>query len=149
MQTMQTEFGNQLKGIMDANAKALEDMNTQYQQQLQAQQEAQVRQPMPQQQVRRPDPKAEKWAQRNDWFGEDEAMTYAAFGIHKKLVETINKTKHVKKTCWRRTWRGGYMSGSFTLASHTHTASPRPHARTKRNDFPVGLTPPTSDLTQT
>jgi hypothetical protein len=43
MQTMQTEFGNQLKGIMDANAKALEDMNTQYQQQLVAQQEAQER----------------------------------------------------------------------------------------------------------
>ena len=58
-----------------------------YTQQTKAQQEAQVRQPMPQQQVRRPDPKAEKWAQRNDWFGEDEAMTYAAFGIHKKLVE--------------------------------------------------------------
>ena len=58
-----------------------------YAQQTKAQQEAQVRQPMPQQQVRRPDPKAEKWAQRNDWFGEDEAMTYAAFGIHKKLVE--------------------------------------------------------------
>ena len=58
-----------------------------YAQQTKAQQEAQVRQPMPQQQVRRPDPKAEKWAQRNDWFGDDEAMTYAAFGIHKKLVE--------------------------------------------------------------
>ena len=39
--TMQTEFGNQLKGIMDANTKALEDMSTQYQQQLTAQQEAQ------------------------------------------------------------------------------------------------------------
>ena len=35
----------------------------------------------------RPDPKAEDWASRNDWFGEDEAMTFAAFGIHKKLVE--------------------------------------------------------------
>lgn len=43
MQTMQTEFGNQLKTIMDANAKALEDMNTQYQTQLAAQQEAQER----------------------------------------------------------------------------------------------------------
>ena len=42
---------------------------------------------MPQQQPRRPDPKAESWAQRNDWFGQDEAMTYAAFGIHKTLVE--------------------------------------------------------------
>ena len=58
-----------------------------YAQQAQAQREAQVRQPMPQQQPRRPDPKAEQWAQRNAWFGDDEAMTYAAFGIHKKLVE--------------------------------------------------------------
>ena len=58
-----------------------------YAAQSKAQQEARVNQPMPQQQPRRPDPKAEKWAQRNSWFGDDEAMTYAAFGIHKKLVE--------------------------------------------------------------
>ena len=60
-----------------------------YRQQLAAQQAQQVQQPMPQQQPapRRPDPKAETWAQRNTWFGQDEAMTYAAFGIHKKLVE--------------------------------------------------------------
>jgi hypothetical protein len=49
-------------------------------------------QPMAQQMVpqppARPDPKAESWAQRNDWFGEDSAMTYAAFGIHKELVES-------------------------------------------------------------
>jgi len=35
----------------------------------------------------RPDPKAEEWAGKNTWFGEDEAMTFAAFGIHKNLVE--------------------------------------------------------------
>ena len=35
----------------------------------------------------KPDPKAEAWAERNEWFGKDEAMTYASFGIHKKLVE--------------------------------------------------------------
>ncbi len=40
-----------------------------------------------QQQVRRPDPKAEDWASNNDWFGQDEAMTFASFGIHKRLVE--------------------------------------------------------------
>ena len=49
-------------------------------------------QPMAQQTVpqppARPDPKAESWAQRNDWFGDDSAMTYAAFGIHKELVES-------------------------------------------------------------
>jgi hypothetical protein len=55
------------------------------QQQAAAQQPAQ--QPMPAQQPRRPDPKAEQWALKNSWFGQDEAMTYAAFGIHKKLVE--------------------------------------------------------------
>jgi len=34
-----------------------------------------------------PDPKAEKWAQENDWFGQDEVMTYGAFGIHRRMVE--------------------------------------------------------------
>mgnify|MGYP003647941142 FL=1 len=34
------------------------------------------------------DPKAAKWASRNEWFGQDEAMTFAAFGIHKKMVES-------------------------------------------------------------
>ena len=35
----------------------------------------------------RADPKAEDWASKNSWFGEDDAMTFAAFGIHKTLVE--------------------------------------------------------------
>ena len=34
-----------------------------------------------------PDPKAEEWASKNKWFGDDQAMTFAAFGIHKELVE--------------------------------------------------------------
>ena len=33
------------------------------------------------------DPKAEEWAVKNSWFGNDSAMTYTAFDIHKKLVE--------------------------------------------------------------
>ncbi len=35
----------------------------------------------------RPDPKADAWASKNAWFGSDNAMTYTAFDIHKKLVE--------------------------------------------------------------
>jgi hypothetical protein len=35
----------------------------------------------------RPDPKAEEWAENNKWFGDNDAMTFAAFGIHKTLVE--------------------------------------------------------------
>ena len=56
-----------------------------YRQQAAYQQQQQP--PQPQQAYKEPDPKAQKWAERNDWFGSDEAMTYAAFGIHKKLVE--------------------------------------------------------------
>ena len=33
------------------------------------------------------DPKAEEWATKNTWFGTDNAMTYTAFDIHRKLVE--------------------------------------------------------------
>ena len=58
-----------------------------YTRQQQAAQQHQSQQPMPAQQPRRPDAKAEQWALKNSWFGQDEAMTYAAFGIHKRLVE--------------------------------------------------------------
>ena len=40
-----------------------------------------------QQQTAQPDPKAEAWANKNEWFGNDQAMTYAAFGIHRQLIE--------------------------------------------------------------
>ena len=33
------------------------------------------------------DPMAEAWAAENSWFGNDSAMTYTAFDIHKQLVE--------------------------------------------------------------
>jgi hypothetical protein len=34
-----------------------------------------------------PDPKAEAWAEKNSWFGQDSAMTYTAFDLHKKMTE--------------------------------------------------------------
>ena len=44
-----------------------------------------------QQQVQAPtpqaDPAAESWAEKNEWFGQDEIMTMAAFNIHQKLIE--------------------------------------------------------------
>jgi hypothetical protein len=55
------------------------DQNVEEQPQIQA-----ALTPQPQAQ---PDPRAEDWASKNEWFGSDEVMTYAAFGIHKKLVE--------------------------------------------------------------
>jgi len=35
----------------------------------------------------RPDARATAWAGKNQWFGSDNAMTYTAFDMHKKLVE--------------------------------------------------------------
>ena len=35
----------------------------------------------------KPDPKAEAWAEKNSWFGANEAMTYTALSIHKKLLQ--------------------------------------------------------------
>jgi hypothetical protein len=48
-----------------------------------------VPQPVQQQSSARkpPSPKAEDWAARNEWFGKDKAMTYAAWGIHSTMVE--------------------------------------------------------------
>jgi hypothetical protein len=54
----------------------------QAQQQPQAQQQQQYQQP-----ATRPDPRAEEWAEKNEWFGNDNTMTFAAYGIHKQLVD--------------------------------------------------------------
>ena len=76
-----------------ANQAQLQSQNQQQQAEAYRQQQAQqAQQPQQPQQAaaptpKRPDAKAELWASRNSWFGSDEAMTYAAFGIHKRLIE--------------------------------------------------------------
>ena len=52
----------------------------------QAQAQAELQQ-QPQQAPPRPDPKAEDWADRNEWFGKDRTMTFAAYGIHQELIQ--------------------------------------------------------------
>ena len=47
----------------------------------------QYQQPPPPQQAAPPDPKAESWAEKNEWFGKDEPMTLTSFSIHRKLME--------------------------------------------------------------
>ena len=50
----------------------------------------QQQQPVYQQQAPRqpaPSPRAEDWAAKNEWFGQDRTMTYAAWGIHQTLIE--------------------------------------------------------------
>jgi hypothetical protein len=68
----------------------LAELKTQHQMQETAAKEAAER-PVPQQQqpTQQPprDPKAEAWAEKNEWFGKDNAMTYTAFDLHRKLTE--------------------------------------------------------------
>jgi len=73
--------------IEEERIKATEDQRKKYEESLKnagqiGEQPVQSRVPTP-----KPDPKAEQWAEKNEWFGKDEAMTYASFGIHKRLVE--------------------------------------------------------------
>jgi hypothetical protein len=80
------------KAVVDAQ-KLLSNLVFEQQraQQLLAQRQQPVQQQYVQQPVqqapRGPDPKAESWAEKNEWFGTDTVMTHAAFGIHAQLKE--------------------------------------------------------------
>jgi hypothetical protein len=71
-------------GIDEARVNAMKERQSQDKEKV-------VRTPTPEQamgqQAPRPDPKAEAWAEKNPWFGQDNAMTYTAFDLHKKLTE--------------------------------------------------------------
>ena len=84
------EANKKMIALSAENERANQAKLAQERQQQQAQQQVaapQQQQAAPQQQIKRPDPKAQDWASRNEWFGQDEAKTFAAFGIRKKLVE--------------------------------------------------------------
>jgi hypothetical protein len=68
-----------LDAIRKAKEQA-ENQTVQQPQQTTVQQQAPAQTPAP-------DPKADAWASKNTWFGTDNAMTYSAFDIHRKLVE--------------------------------------------------------------
>ena len=79
----------------EALSKAINDQQRYELAKRRADERVQTQQPEPEQrqapqqaqQPAKPDPKAQSWAEKNSWFGQDEVMTYAAFGIHRKLVE--------------------------------------------------------------
>jgi len=45
------------------------------------------KQPQTQQPKQQADPKAVAWAEKNEWFGNDNAMTYTAYDIHTQLMK--------------------------------------------------------------
>ena len=78
---------------------SMEEQNVQTLKHRQKNQEQAQPKPRPQQQELQPapvDPRAEQWAEENPWFGENEGMTYAAMGIHQKLLKegVPPNTKH-------------------------------------------------------
>jgi DNA repair exonuclease SbcCD ATPase subunit len=71
--------------LYEANAE-LQQVK-QYQGQQAPQTQAQpVQQPTQPQAVPEPDPRAKAWAERNQWFGQDEEATAYAYGLHEKMV---------------------------------------------------------------
>ena len=65
---------------------SLKKLKAEREEQAQVAKEAPPQQPQQKTQPK-PDPRAERWAQDNEWFGQDQTMTYAAFGVHKTLIE--------------------------------------------------------------
>lgn len=109
----------------------------QYQQQPQYQQAAQP-------QV---DPKAQTWAEKNTWFGQDEVMTYAAFGIHRRLVEEegfdpqsdeyYSEVDRRMRTEFPHKFKSDRKTGGAQVASASSSAS----RSTKQGRRSVKLTP--------
>lgn len=69
-----------------AASQQRENQSRQWQQNQQNQQPAQQAAAQPQAQ-QRIDPRVEEWAERNPWYGRDTAMTHAAWGIHRQLIQ--------------------------------------------------------------
>ena len=113
-------------------AKVQQQQQLQYEEQQQQQQQQQAA-PAPQPPAEA-DPKAEAWAARNEWFGKDEAMTFAAFGLHKRLVEdeefdpTSNEYYSELDKRMRNEFpqklNGGTKKPSQTVASVSRSGSP-------------------------
>jgi hypothetical protein len=80
-QTEISKLGYEEAKLLDIKARQSEAKEIEPKVQLNQQPAVQQEQPI------NPDPKAQNWAGKNTWFGQDEAMTYTAFGLHKKLVE--------------------------------------------------------------
>lgn len=68
-----------------AKARAEQQAKVQVQRQEQPVQQQAV--PQQQQQQPQPDPRAQDWASKNSWFGQDKVMTAAAFALHSQLTE--------------------------------------------------------------
>ena len=81
----------ELVAKLSVESDRLSREEAQWKQSQEAQTETEVETPkqpeQPQQAAAPADPRAQKWASENEWFGKDEGMTFTAFSIHRKLIE--------------------------------------------------------------
>ena len=81
----------ELVAKLSVESDRLSREEAQWKQRQEAQPETEVETPtqpeQPQQAAAPADPRAQKWASENEWFGKDEGMTFTAFSIHRKLIE--------------------------------------------------------------
>ena len=109
-----------------------------------APQYAPARAPAPQP---RPDPRAESWAGKNEWFGQDVVMTYAAFGLHRKLIEdegfdpTSNDYYDELDTRMRREFPHKFQSNSRSNGGRKVASAESSKSRNKGGRKTVRLTP--------
>jgi hypothetical protein len=102
-----------------------------YQQQVAAQQAAQQPQVQVQQEV---DPRVEEWAERNPWYGRDTAMTHAAWGIHRQLIQSegfdpnsneyYDELDNRLKQTFPQKLRGGQQAQNNRSARNVQTVAP-------------------------
>ena len=89
MASLATEEARMRSVQQNQKARAQQTQAQAQQAQAQQAQQQQYAQPQPQAPVPPPEPdaKAQAWTEKNQWFGENEAMTLTAFSIHKSLIE--------------------------------------------------------------
>jgi hypothetical protein len=76
------------EGDIDTETEAQQRLTSLTMEQGQIAAAAQQAAQQPQQQVRQEvDPRVEEWAEKNPWYGRDTAMTHAAWGIHRQLIQ--------------------------------------------------------------
>ena len=77
--------------VLAADAQRVENLNKEREKVVETppseQQPAQTAQQAAPEQYPDPDPKAQEWADQNEWFGQDKAMTMTSFVIHEDLIK--------------------------------------------------------------
>ena len=81
------EAQERLTGLLQEKGQVSQWLQQQEAARQQPVQEVQPRQQPRQQPQPAPDARAEDWAAKNEWFGQNRVMTYAAWGIHQDLIE--------------------------------------------------------------